>query len=706
MRWSEVRVLSVVTLVAMVFAVSSAWAVPGMILFQGRIADPGSGTPITDPGLSMSFRIYAAAVGGEPLWEESHTVPVTDGVYSVMLGSTDGISPSLLASDSLWLEVEIEGEQLLPRQRIGSVVFSIKAGDADTLDGHDSTEFIAAAGGTMTGILNLATNGLTVGTTQLALSGGKVGIGTSSPQDKLEVSGGMVTFDSGPENSITGLRIRENGDMRWTLLYRTWEGDNLHIYDEVRNQSTMTFQSNTGRVGVGVTAPESRLHVAGGQWNVGGTEGDFKVGSSTHRLKIGVALDGGGAGDVRIRAQGGSNRLMLGGGAGDDLTLQNGNVGIGTVAPVTKLDVVGDVRVTGSGSGFVFPDGTKQTTAVTSSGFGLPLSESSTSADTMLFSIRNVEGLGAVQGKAFNQSTARTGYGVIGDAYCPNADAYGLFGHATGGSSKTSYGVYGEVGPILPGQQINGYGVFGKNTYRNTWGYVGGDGVGVQGNYKVSDIYSNYGQMGTPSYGVYGYHTSGNKGHIGSQAYAVYADSLSGTALYAIARGNGDAALHAVATGGGFAGVFEGALRITGGSDLSEPFDIRPSVHGSKPIPGMVVSIDDERPGQLVISSVAYDRKVAGVISGAGGIKPGMVMGQEGTIADGANPVALSGRVYCLADAGFGVIQPGDLLTTSETPGHAMRVADYPRAQGAVIGKAMTALEKDRGLVLVLVSLQ
>jgi hypothetical protein len=82
------------------------------------------------------------------------------------------------------------------------------------------------------------------------------------------------------------------------------------------------------------------------------------------------------------------------------------------------------------------------------------------------------------------------------------------------------------------------------------------------------------------------------------------------------------------------------------------------------------------------------------------------LMGQQGTKADGKHPVALTGRVYCQADASNGAIQPGDLLTTSDTPGHAMKVTDHQRAQGAVIGKAMTALADGKGLVLVLVSLQ
>lgn len=100
------------------------------------------------------------------------------------------------------------------------------------------------------------------------------------------------------------------------------------------------------------------------------------------------------------------------------------------------------------------------------------------------------------------------------------------------------------------------------------------------------------------------------------------------------------------------------------------------------------------------------DRRVAGIASGAGGVMPGMVMSQEGSIADGKQPVAPTGRVYCWADASAGAIEPGDLLTTSETPGHAMKVADHARARGAVLGKAMTGLKEGKGLVLVLVTLQ
>jgi len=145
-------------------------------------------------------------------------------------------------------------------------------------------------------------------------------------------------------------------------------------------------------------------------------------------------------------------------------------------------------------------------------------------------------------------------------------------------------------------------------------------------------------------------------------------------------------------------------LQINGGADLSEQFEISPG--GGALEPGMVVSIDPAHPGQLRPSSRAYDRTVAGVISGAGGVQPGMLMGQRGTAADGKHPVALTGRVYVQAEASNGPIEPGDLLTTSAMPGHAMKVSDYARAQGSILGKAMTGLAEGKGFVLVLVTLQ
>lgn len=143
------------------------------------------------------------------------------------------------------------------------------------------------------------------------------------------------------------------------------------------------------------------------------------------------------------------------------------------------------------------------------------------------------------------------------------------------------------------------------------------------------------------------------------------------------------------------------AITIRGGCDLAEPFPLDDDTIAK----GSVVIIDDARPGHLKRSERAYDRRVAGIISGANGVNTGITLTQEGVMENGQN-VALSGRVYVRADAAFGGIRPGDLLTTSDTPGHAMKASDHARAQGAILGKAMTALDAGQGFVLVLVTLQ
>lgn len=145
-------------------------------------------------------------------------------------------------------------------------------------------------------------------------------------------------------------------------------------------------------------------------------------------------------------------------------------------------------------------------------------------------------------------------------------------------------------------------------------------------------------------------------------------------------------------------------IEITG-ADLAENFEM--TDRDDRAVQqGMVVSIDPDHPGKLVVSDRPYDRRVAGVISGAGGIGPGAVMGGNVTSGPDERPVALSGRVYCWADTSGGPIQPGDLLTTSSRRGHARRVTNYSKAQGAILGKAMGSLDQGTGLVLVLVTLQ
>ncbi|MFN2106946.1 MAG: hypothetical protein ACK2UJ_18875, partial [Candidatus Promineifilaceae bacterium] len=121
--------------------------------------------------------------------------------------------------------------------------------------------------------------------------------------------------------------------------------------------------------------------------------------------------------------------------------------------------------------------------------------------------------------------------------------------------------------------------------------------------------------------------------------------------------------------------------------------------------PGTLLVIDPANPGQLLPSTEAYDTRVAGIASGAGGVRPGLTLHQEGLL-EGKTEVAIAGRVYVRAEADSASIEPGDLLTSSAVPGLAMKAADHDQAYGAVIGKALTGLEEGQGLVLVLVNLQ
>jgi hypothetical protein len=139
------------------------------------------------------------------------------------------------------------------------------------------------------------------------------------------------------------------------------------------------------------------------------------------------------------------------------------------------------------------------------------------------------------------------------------------------------------------------------------------------------------------------------------------------------------------------------------GADLAERF---PTSDPEPPTPGAVLEIDPDNPGLLRLARSPYSRLVAGVVSGANGLPAGAMMGNLPGMED-ATPIALSGRVWVLCDATQHAINPGDFLTTSATPGHAMHAADFDQAAGAVIGKAMTKLEQgETGVVLVLVGLQ
>lgn len=133
------------------------------------------------------------------------------------------------------------------------------------------------------------------------------------------------------------------------------------------------------------------------------------------------------------------------------------------------------------------------------------------------------------------------------------------------------------------------------------------------------------------------------------------------------------------------------------GADVAEDFATTAPV-----APGTVVVAVG--PDEVAPAAAALDRRVVGVASGAGDYQPALRLGTRP--GDHRIPVAIMGRVACRADAGPGAIVAGDLLTTSVTSGHAMRVNDPAAAAGAIIGKALAPLDRGTGLIPVLLMLR
>lgn len=314
----------------------------------------------------------------------------------------------------------------------------------------------------------------------------------------------------------------------------------------------------------------------------------------------------------------------------------------------------------------------------------------------------------------FGRGGPTGGEGVFGQTASSFSGIYGKNtsgGNGVTGESASGPGVYGlsnsQANPAIG--ILASSGVLGENNQPFGEGVrgvaKGSRGVGVLG---VADDQNGVGVIGSSSSGVgvkgsssQGYGISGTGGNVGVYAHNSALNPTGGT--------QNDAYLAAP----GFAGDFHGdvsvqgkatvtVLEITGGGDLAEPFSVEDSTIVE---PGTVMVIDENHPGSLKIADSAYDRKVAGIVSGANGISTGLTL-QHASLSGGKTLVALTGRVFCKAEALSSPIQPGDLLTTSSLQGHAMKAVSGSSSWGAIIGKAMTGLLEGTGLILVLVNLQ
>jgi hypothetical protein len=121
-------------------------------------------------------------------------------------------------------------------------------------------------------------------------------------------------------------------------------------------------------------------------------------------------------------------------------------------------------------------------------------------------------------------------------------------------------------------------------------------------------------------------------------------------------------------------------------TELPPPWRLTRRVEGKVDV-GVVLAADPERPGVLREAREIADPHVVGVATGP--------------TEDGRAPVAVSSIVLCKVDAGYGAIRVGDLLTSSPTPGHAVRTLEP--LPGTVLGKALESLDVGTGVIEILV---
>jgi hypothetical protein len=465
--------------------------------------------------------------------------------------------------------------------------------------------------------------------------------------------------------------------------------------------------TNTGKVGVGTSSPDTKLHVEGGS-DVEPDQGGYLV--------LGP-IDGGNLAfdnnEIMARSAGGTSRLYLNNGGGDVVVggATGGNLGIGAVPegllhvtrpddpdiPAILLDRGGgytrrqidirsddDLRIartgirddlTISGTGLVGIGTTSPSAALevynpidSPAGYVLELTTKTMDTPENYTSLR------------FDAAAIDSTATLFGTATLSlNSNEAGDITLAAGGGNVGIGTVSPEVrlqvengDDVEPGS--GGYLVLGPMPATNL--ALDDNEIMARNNGAPANLYLNNAGgdviVGSSSGGNLGVGTSTPDARLDVAGNVIIRSESTGLAL----------------------------IELGEGLDYAEGFDVSDT---GQIAPGTVLVIDANNPGKLVISDSPYDRKVAGIVAGAKGLGSGVRLGAGQFDFD----VALAGRVYCNVDATHGAVQPGDLLTTSPTPGYAMKVADNEQAVGAILGKAMEpmALGK-KGQILVLVTLQ
>jgi hypothetical protein len=649
--------LKAATVVVLLLGFKLALAtVPPTLNYQAFLTD-NNAVPINGP-VTVTFAIYNVDVGGGALWAEVLPVTVNNGVLSVELGNTVGFPPGLFEAP-LWIGIAVGADpEMTPRKPITSTGFAFKAGDADTLEGVSAASLDQSAhvGDTSN------PHNVTAAQTGAASTGDLTAHEGDPSAHHVKTTTFPELTGQASDGQIPSLIARDSEIMP-KVLANDGPGSTLNadLLDGLHASSFMPVGTDLW------------VNITGDTMTGALTVPSFTIdGNSTTFIKSG--------GDIRIHDDINgfrwydtagtdqfayffiSNSLVRFQDANTNRALLYSNadgIGIGTTTPVTtqavtvpSLNVTDDISAGNAGIG-----------ALPSSTYKLNvLNENTTS---WAYGMRS-------EGTAYDAASAYGAYGGLfyGRGSQNGGTTYGVYAYSRAYGSSNSYGVYSSAtGGTTTGTEYAFYGI--------------GQG------YFSDDLTSNGDYITV-------------RGNGAEQAY------IGGDGAGAdVQVGSNNASITAVAlwnrNTGARMDLHARQIHIYGGADLAEPFNFSDEVDVE---PGTIVSIDPEQPGLLKVSEQAYDRMVAGIVSGAKGIEPGVKMVQEGTEMEGSVSVALTGRVYALVDTKYGAIEPGDMLTTSDTPGYAMKVTDHAKSQGSIIGKAMSPLKEGKGHVLVLVTLQ
>ncbi len=687
-------------LVLTTMATTASAAPPTVISYQGYLTGP-AGEPIDDSVL-ITFAIYDVPGDGVALWAEGQLVDVDQGLFSVTLGESIPL-PVGIASAPRYLGITVGTDvEMIPRRTIESSMFALAAEDATLLDGAPASAY--DQGDHVVDVDN-----------PHQVTASQVGAATA---------GDIATHAADSEAHQPRYT---DADAVNAVLANDGPGSGLDadFVDGISAEMLVTDGDDAGRSGVAGqlfegASPLASLYVNEGQSN--SVDSAMVVNNSLTANDL--AADSVTASEIATGAVGSDEIGTNAVGSSEIATAAVGSSEIATNAVGESEIAPNAVAASEIASGAVGASELNfSINAIDSDNNGGLISLTNTadgSGGNFPFGL-----LGAADGSAANGPVIGVG-GIspplgagVPMNLLPDNTTYGVIGVVDVGTGAAAI-TNGGIGLYADGTTMatKGVGVNGPTRgysgVQGTTNFDGNSDVDING-FEIGLLGVSTGDTVSDNFGVYGY--SNNIGVFGNGvrlAGKFTGDvevgengemTLTGPQL-TMQASTGERAIVLDADADGVGRIEAGKFEVTGGSDLSENFDIAPATGSGRIEPGTVVSIDPASVGQLTVSTEAYDRKVAGIVSGAGGVRTGMVMGQRGSVADGAYPIALTGRVYVKADASGLPIRPGDLLTTSDLPGYAMRVSDHTRAPGATIGKAMTALETGRGLVLVLVTLQ